>query len=100
MATSHVRVLCVVACGLSPDFADETEMLSHAAFRLYLGGLIWSSKKSTDRKLLKVDMPMWALCLDGVGELVRENFWEDHGEYYLVLRYRNGSRVPPFLQGY
>jgi hypothetical protein len=79
---------------LGDEFADECWTLSDAAFRLHVEGIVWSNKKQTDGQLAKDDMPRWARHPEAAAEeLVSIGWWEDHGEFYLIVHHIGYQRT-------
>jgi hypothetical protein len=69
---------------LSDDFGDDCWTLSDSAFRLHVEGLIWSNRKLLDLMIPKEDLPRFARGLEGIGELLEAEYWEDQGSHYLI----------------
>lgn len=69
---------------LSDDFADDCWSLSDAAFRTHVEGLLYSNRRLFDLRLPTDEVRRFAKNPEAVAELVREGYWAEDGENFVI----------------
>ncbi|QNE46916.1 hypothetical protein F1C58_08375 [Glaciihabitans sp. INWT7] len=72
---------------LSDDFPDDCEVLSDAAFRLHVEGLVWSNRKLLNCRIPMGDMRRFAKHPEAVAELLRVGWWETADGDYVIAHH-------------
>lgn len=78
---------------LSDDFSDDCWLLSDAAWRLHVEGLLWSNRKLLDLVLSKGEMRLWAKHPEAATELVETGWWVDNGDSYTIVHHGRYQRA-------
>ncbi|MEI7717716.1 MAG: hypothetical protein WCI78_16795 [Mycobacterium sp.] len=77
---------------LSDDFSDDCWLLTDAAWRLHVEGLLWSNRKLLDLVLSKDEMRLWAKRPETARELVEIGWWVDNGDSYTIVHHGRYQR--------
>jgi hypothetical protein len=72
---------------LSDDFGEDCWILSDAAFRLHVEGLLWSNSKLLDCRIPMDDLRRFAKHPDIVPELLERGIWVDDGDAYVIVHH-------------
>lgn len=72
---------------LSDDFPDDCEVLTDAAFRLHVEGLVWSNRKLLNCRIPMGDMRRFAKHPEAVAELLRVGWWETADGDYVIAHH-------------
>ena len=73
---------------LGAEMAYQGAELSDAAWRTHCEALIWSRQRTLDGSIPKRDLPRFAYSAnagEAVVELIEREWWEDRGEYWVLI---------------
>lgn len=76
---------------LSDDFSDDCWVLSDAAHRLHVEGLVWSNRKLLDCCIPKEEIRRFK-CPEAVAELVERGWWADEDDVYRIVHHSGYQR--------